>query len=393
MDISKIKSMVRYARWKTKKTLATFLFSRCSIHKNKIIFDNFLGKSYGDNPKYITEELLKRNLNYDIVWVLKNENANVPKGVRTVKYGSFKALYEYATAHFWVDNVRNNIRTKKKKGQIYLQTWHGGFGAKPVEGMVENKLSKEYIKQAKQDGVETDAIIVCCEAQEKIFKEFFWLNKDTEYLRIGLPRNDVLFQIENQLENNKKVIKELDIDKDSYIVLYAPTFRDDGSTDGYLHDLDTICVAFEKRMNKKCTIIIRMHPNAENLAHIYKYNRYIINGTHYPDSQKLCILADSVITDYSSIADDSAIIRKFVLLYVSDIDNYRKNRGVLKEFNESALPKAYDEEQLVKYINELNEAEYNRLLNRYLSENPIYDNGKAAKSAVDWIISYNTEKQ
>ena len=43
-----------------------------SINKNKIVFENFKGNSYGCNPKYITEEIIKRKLPYELVWIVKS---------------------------------------------------------------------------------------------------------------------------------------------------------------------------------------------------------------------------------------------------------------------------------------------------------------------------------
>lgn len=40
------------------------------IDNNKIVISNFNGKGYGCNPKYIVEEILKRNLPYEIYWLV-----------------------------------------------------------------------------------------------------------------------------------------------------------------------------------------------------------------------------------------------------------------------------------------------------------------------------------
>jgi len=45
-----------------KKRLAYFQYANLPIQKNKIVFSNFNGKSYGCNPKYILEEIIKRKL-------------------------------------------------------------------------------------------------------------------------------------------------------------------------------------------------------------------------------------------------------------------------------------------------------------------------------------------
>lgn len=71
------------------------------INNKKVVICNYYGKGYGDNGKYLVEEMLSQNIKYDIVWLLDKEllsNPNLPAGVRAVRYGSIKGLYELATA-------------------------------------------------------------------------------------------------------------------------------------------------------------------------------------------------------------------------------------------------------------------------------------------------------
>ncbi|HHD9377131.1 TPA: CDP-glycerol glycerophosphotransferase family protein [Streptococcus pneumoniae] len=75
------------------------------LNKRKVVFDNFGGRGYGDNPKYIADELLKQDENLDLVWVVENMSTFVPKGVRKVWYGSWGAFFEWSTAKVWIDNI------------------------------------------------------------------------------------------------------------------------------------------------------------------------------------------------------------------------------------------------------------------------------------------------
>lgn len=75
------------------------------LNKRKVVFDNFGGRGYGDNPKYIADELLKQDENLVLVWVVENMSTFVPKGVRKVWYGSWGAFFEWSTAKVWIDNI------------------------------------------------------------------------------------------------------------------------------------------------------------------------------------------------------------------------------------------------------------------------------------------------
>ena len=111
---------------------------------NKIVFDNYMGKGYGGNPKYIAEKLLEEYPGqYDLVWlVTKKEKAKArfPEGIRPVVYQSAKAYQEYATAGVWVSNYHKISYLKKglrkRAGQYFIQTWHGSLGIKRIENDV-----------------------------------------------------------------------------------------------------------------------------------------------------------------------------------------------------------------------------------------------------------------
>ncbi|MTV35640.1 CDP-glycerol--glycerophosphate glycerophosphotransferase, partial [Streptococcus pneumoniae] len=109
------------------------------IKKNKILFINFNGKGYGDNPKSICEYLRVTYPELDLVWLAK-DNVDFPDGVRVVRYKSLQSFYEQASSKVWVYNVRNFERLLKKRGQFYIQTWHGASSFKLIEKQADLPL-------------------------------------------------------------------------------------------------------------------------------------------------------------------------------------------------------------------------------------------------------------
>lgn len=363
------------------------------VKKNKILFDNFGGKGFGDNPKYIAECLIKRNSrNFEIVWLIDNlmplkEKQSFPKEIRLVNIDSIKGLYERATAKIWVDNIRNNHVIKKKREQFYLQAWHGPFGPKYVEKDAEMKLPKEYIKAAKYDGRIADSIIVDSMLQEIQFKNAFWLSDQCELLRIGLPRNDYLVNSSGNKKLKENVRKKIKLKSDIYYILYAPTFRDDFSLEGYITNFDEIINAYEHITKKQCAVIVRLHPNVRFQENFINFNNKIINGTLYPDIQELAIASDCVISDYSSSIFDFALINKPAFICALDIDHYKSTRGLMDVFYEFPFSIAYTEQQLVENILNFDKDSYNTKVNAYLKKYPIYDKGDASEKVVDWIVN------
>ena len=368
------------------------VFKKLPVKKNKIILSNFFAQGYGDNPKYITEELLRRNKNIKIIWLLNNTDVELDNRIEKVKYPSVRAIYEYSTSKIIVQNIRNFHLNKKRKNQIYIQTWHGGGAFKFVEGDAYNKLSSDYVKEAQYDGLITDAIIAESQYATKMFKRAFWLNKKTEILEYGSPNYDVL--IENK--NNEKKIKELK-EKYNYIndytVLYAPTFRDNNSTEGYLTKFDNIIKSFQKITNKNVKIIVRFHPNVNDKDININYNNQIIKSSVQDDVKDLALICDSIISDYSSVMYDFLLLDKPVFRYVYDLEKYKKMRGLPDEINDYPFITANNLDMLCDLVSKFNMDNYIVELKKYKLENENFNKGDASYKTVDWILSKMNNKK
>ena len=366
----------RYTAWYVRK---------CKIRSTKVVFSNFFGKGYGDNPKYLADEIIRQNLNWDLVWLVNNNEHRFPKEIRTVEYGSLAAQREMASAGFWVDNVRNSDRPEKKDNQTYIQTWHGGLGFKKAERAVENTLNKEYVAAAKKDGEICDAIVSSCALVSEEYRKYFWLNNKTEILETGLPRNDVLFNSAFVETKSQEVKRFLRIEEGTKVVLYMPTFRDDFSISGYQLDFEGIIREMENKFSERFVVVIRLHPNVRNQSDFIQYSDVIINGTLYPDAQELYMAADYLITDYSSAAFDFALLDRPVFLCALDFDKYQSDRGLSQVFHDCPFPHTYSNHELLEAIRHFSEEKYRTDMKAYKETWNPFDEGHAAEQIVNWM--------
>lgn len=196
------------------------------IKENRIVIDNFGGKGYGDSTKYIAEGLIGKNCQYDIIWLVDNlASYSFPPQIKPVKIDSLQALYMRATAKVWIDNVRHLHPVRKKKQQIYLQAWHAPFGPKKAEADAEAELGEKYVKEAKYDGQIADGIISNSKLLDNQFRRAFWLSKNVEILKFGLPRNDFLAQRIGDVEEYKHFREKFKFDNESLYVLYTLRYK------------------------------------------------------------------------------------------------------------------------------------------------------------------------
>lgn len=356
------------------------------ICRNKVVFSSWNGKGYTCNPRYISEEILRQKKPWKIVWILDKESRkDAPKGIKVVAPGTIRSLREIASARVIVSNTRGCYGVKKKEGQVYLQTWHGGMGFKRIEKAVEDRLDAAYVQLAKQDGDQCDAILSNCSFLTEEYRENFWLNTNTQILEYGLPRNDALFDEGHIQRAYAEVRRKYGFQPDQKIVLYMPTFRDDNMLDGYLLDYEKLIDAMEARFGGQFAVIVRMHPNVLQQADCIAYGGKVANGTEYPDVQELYMAADYMISDYSSAVFDFALQRKPVFLCLLDYQAYLKERGLNKIFYKCPFPHSYSYEELVEQISSFDEDAYWRNFDAFQEEWKMYDDGHAAVRTVAWI--------
>ncbi len=355
------------------------------IKKNKIVFQSYYGRGYSDNPKYIAEELLKQGQRLDYVWVVSSdENNELPKEFRTVKFRSFKYIYEMSTAKIWVDNSRKEY-CLKKKGQYYMQTWHGSLGFKKVENMVPEKLSKKYLKMAKLDAKQCDVMLSSCDILTNDYRKYFWY-AEGEIIQKGIPRNDRLINFTK--DEADQIRQKLSIDKDIKLLLYAPTFRQSGDLSVYNIDYSRCIKALEKRFGGTWKVILRLHPNIFKLSDDLEFDpETVINVSYYPDMQELYMIADMVITDYSSVIFDFLLIEKPSMLYASDIEEYKKERDFCFSFEELPFTLCENNDELEKEILNFDTNEYLKKIKDYKKQVGFSDNGQASKYAAKWITN------
>ena len=365
------------------RILMTF-FSLCPINRHKVVMCNYFGKGYGDNGKAITEALLEKQPNLDIVWGtdIKFKNS-LPRSVRFVRYNSVKYLWELATAAAWVDNSRKNAGIRKRRKQFYVQTWHGTAALKRIEKDVECNLDEFYVVAAKNDSKMANIILSGCRFFTELCRRAFWF--DGEILECGSPRSDALFNIDDK--KKFEVRKTLNIPDNKKIALYAPTFRADGNLECYNLDYSAVLKALFEKTGDEWVFCIRLHPNISEKSDFIKYSDRIINATNYPDLYELIPVCDLVISDYSSLMFDAGIINKIVMLFANDVDSYAADRNFYFDVRKLPFPLAENNQEILNVIKTFDSSKYLRELEHFNNEVIAFcENGTAAKTVAERIL-------
>lgn len=376
----------------TKKTSRKY--GALPIDSKKIVFDNYMGKSYGCNTKYVTEALRKRRSDLDIVWIVKEPKLHqkeFPEGIRLVEYGSPAAMEEYMTAKVWVCNYHLNAYINKglfkKAGQTYIQMWHGSLGIKRLERDCQTLTAMPgWMGLAKLNSHMTDIWISNSDFETEVYRRAFW-NVD-KIAMLGHPRNDIFF-LEDMMPVRRKVFQHLGLHIENRFVLYVPTFRESGDFPKDRIHGKQLLAAFCKRFSGEWSLGVRLHPRMQGDASsvLACEGVDVISADAYPDIQELLAAADAVITDYSSCIFDFMMTKKPGFIYAPDIDAYNDERGFYYRLEETPFPVADNMDKLLRNIAEFDTEAYAAAVFAFIKGKGCIDDGHAAERVCDLIES------
>ena len=356
-----------------------YLFRLFPIQNNRIVLCNVWG--FGDNAKYVTEELVRQRLPYELIFITNHPPKGI-SGIRFLKTNSVKAIKALATARVWVDSNRKEAFTRKRAGQYYIQLWHGGLPLKKIEGDCAEYLGEKYIKRAKKDSNITDLYVSNGAFCTQMYRRAFWYRG--EILECGTPRNDILLS-----ENQGKISatkRKLGINTEKKIVLYAPTYRDTTNPYTYEINYEAIQNELKKKYEGEWVVVIRLHPLVAQQSSHLLYNELFIDGSRYPDMYELMKASDVLITDYSNTMFEFAMMKRPVFLYAKDANSYSNERGFYFNMEELPFQMATSTEELLHNIRTHNQDSYEKETQEFFNLIKLKETGTASKQVVEKIV-------
>ena len=378
-------------------------FMKMDIEDKFIIFESFMGRSYTDTPKAIYEYMIKNNNqfhDYTFIWAFKKPEEKAMffdnPNTKLIKWGSEEYYKYYSISKYWISNSMVPVHIEKRPEQIYVQTWHGTPLKKlrydiEVNGGALNDV-EDIRKRNDQDARRFDYFISpSAFATEKFTSAFNLrgLNKEDVMIEEGYPRNDFLF---TYTDNDVKSIKEkLHLPSDKKVILYAPTFRDDQhqSGVGYTYNLELDFDKLQKEIGTEYIILFRTHYFVSNMFDFNKYAGFIYDVSSYDDINHLYVISDLLITDYSSVFFDYANLKRPILFYMYDLENYQNNlRDFYISLDELPMPIIKNEADLLQAIQSV-EADFAQYKCQYENFNERFnylDDGEATKRVVKRIF-------
>ena len=368
------------------------------IDEHMVLFISFHGRGFSDNPKAIYEAMRndERFSDYHFVWAVKHhKKKNIEiEGAKIIEYFSIPYFFYMSKAKYWIFNCKMPGYICKKDQQVYLQTWHGtplkrlghDIHVSKDTTFYRSQMSAEEMYRTYDKDVERYNYMIspnrfCTE----VFQSAFQIDRG-RLIETGYPRNDCL--INSTSEDVKRVKAELGIPANKKVLLYAPTWRDNQYVaKGYTFHLEADFRKWKEMLGDDFIVIFKPHYliiNEQKDDPQLKGFLYSIDADK--DISSLYLIADLLVTDYSSVFYDYSVLKRPIYFYMYDIESYREElRGFYIDIYKDLPGKIYEQEEEMLTDIAAGIYDYEKLesFNAYFNE---HEDGKASERVIDILF-------
>ena len=329
-----------------------YLLSSIMPIKKRIVFATYRTLKLEDNFKYIYDEVKKENLDYECKLLFKKVGPGVIGKVKYLFHMMRAAYYMATSSFFLIDDYYFPVYTVKlRKGTEIIQVWHacGAFKKFGYSTLDKNYgANNDYIKYIPIHTNYSHVLVSSKEVAKYYAEAFNMSEKNIE--PIGIPRTDLFFDKEKQSNSKEKLYNRYPKLKNKNLVLYAPTFRGTSQSNARL-DIDFDLEEVLNNIPSNTILGLKMHPFVKTRIHDSKYDN-LIDLSDYDNINDILLIADMLITDYSSVVFEYSLLEKPMIFYSPDRDLYKEERDFYYEY-ESFVPGPIisNTDELIKEIN------------------------------------------
>lgn len=319
--MSKLKSLAypHLQRIKYSKLIGMFEKAKAlPLEKNHIFMLATSKDKFGGNLRAVYEYIEKNALPYTVTVCTKE---NMPS--------EREIAGELAVSEFiMVDDYEPMVYPLKlREGQHLIQVWHA-LGAFKKFGYARKTAEKNSLTHKNY----TEAIVSSPELVS-IYAESFGITED-KVIPVGAPRTDLFFNEEYKAQAAERIYSCAEELRGKMIVLFAPTFRGNNVNDGYYPAEYFSVSELMSALPEDYALIIKLHPFIRNKIEIpEKLKNRVFDFSDEREINDILLITDVLITDYSSVIYENAVIGGACVHYVPDLDEYTKDRGFYYDYS------------------------------------------------------------
>lgn len=348
------------------------------IKKHTVILATNRSYELEGNLKFINDELNKHREFYTIVYLKEDKRS---------KKDLIKMYYNFARAKYIIldDYYRQLYGYTFKKDAEIIQVWHAcgafkKFGFSAIGQGDSN--SKAFEKKAHSHYTK---VITSSKEINKHYAEAFNISED-KVLGLGVPRTDSILDSKYRKFIRLKLEKEYPTLKGKKIITYAPTFRG-GPKERKNFKCELDYTRLIDNLGEDYVIILKLHPivDEESVYIPEEYQDRVLNLTRYNDINDLLIITDILITDYSSVIFEYALLERPIILFAYDLDKYIDERNFYYDYEKLVPgPIVYNNEEIIELIKK-DSFDLERIKS---FKNKFFDHvdGKSTKRIVEYLL-------
>ncbi|MEK3888461.1 CDP-glycerol glycerophosphotransferase family protein [Bacillus sp. FSL K6-3431] len=298
------------------------------IKENKVLFASDSRTELDGNFLFVYEEMRKRNLELDYQFMFKEE-VGEKKSLKEIK----SLAYHLATSKFiLLDDFYPMVYPLKiRKNAELIQLWHAvgafktfGFSriGRPGGPSPTSINHRNYTKA-----------IVSSKNVAKYYAEGFGIDEE-KVISTGIPRTDIFFDEKYKSQIREQLYAEFPFLRDKKVITFAPTFRGNGQQSAH-YPMEVLNLErLYNELKDEYVFLFKIHPFVKNDFNIpYQYKEFFYNFSSYREINDLLFITDILITDYSSVCFEYALLNKPMIFFAYDVEEYVQKRDFYYDFS------------------------------------------------------------
>lgn len=415
----RLRFALRRGYWALRGLQYDRLARRVEVDRRLVFFEAYGGRSFACSPKALYLDMLDdpRFAGWRFVWSFKEgrcpegfpacDGASLGGGLpasggpRTsvVVRGSQEYFNALAEAGTIIINTRLPEYVTPKSSQVFVQCWHGtplkrlGYDVNPEAGGALN-TSGELAQRFDMDSRKWTYLLSPSPYATEHLADAFGLERERRssvVLEEGYPRNDFLARAAADISVCQAARARLGVPEGKKALLYAPTWRDDSYASGVGYTFDCLLdlERLKKALSDDWVVLFRAHYYIANRLDLAGLEGFVIDVSGEDDVNIAYAAADALVTDYSSVMFDFALLRRPIILHAPDRLHYeRVIRGFYFPLSEVPGPLYSATDEVLFELQHLQSygERYGAAYERFVAKFAPLDDGRAAKRVIERVF-------
>ncbi|MFE5028778.1 CDP-glycerol glycerophosphotransferase family protein [Streptomyces sp. NPDC056656] len=355
---------------------------RLPVRADRAVFSSYWGRGYGCNPGALEAAFRAHAPHVATAWIAGPEHHHtLPSGTRALSPGTAAYWTALARSKYLVNNVDFDRRLVKRPGQVVIQTQHGtplkkmGLDLQDHPAAARGQDFDQLLRS-----VDTWDYVLSANRHSTLVWERVYPSAYTT-LEYGYPRNDAFHRASSR--DMARIRESLGIPEGATAILYAPTHRDYRRTQRCALDLERVL----RRLGTDFVVLTRAHPLHQ--APFAQGTGRVVDVSDHPSVESLCLAADALVTDYSSLMFDYANLDRPIVIHADDWEAYEASRGTYFDLRTSppgAVARSEDELIDIFATGHWRGSRSAQLRAAFRERFCPYDDGRAAERVVRHVV-------